>query len=255
MKTSGVALLRDAVTPFGVQRIGDAPISGRKKLLRRGLSQNDGGTKHRVGGGRRSDGLDLPSAHEALCTSRVTREGPGACDVHVIVKEMQDAMAFNERVVNSPKAERGSPHVWFFNAMVKATVKILAQKTQSGGVSFPDQGKGRGNKDDQNNYREFDVRRTESVVKSMQASRQLAQNPGNHPKSRIMEEAGSRQSTSSFCAAGGGHGSARRVPKEEDEHPGPDPRGGTVVHGVLDITSGLSSVSYVWFRHNMVQHM
>ena len=89
----------------------------------------------------------------------------------MIVKEMQDAgRSYNERVVNSPEAERGRPHVWFFNAMVKTIVKILAHK------------KGRSNEDNQKTCREFELNAWRK------ACRQLPTNakPGQPLKSRII---------------------------------------------------------------------
>ena len=46
---------------------------------------------------------------------------------------MQDAgRLFSELVTNHPDKERGSPHVWFFTAMLKATEDNLSQKPGNG---------------------------------------------------------------------------------------------------------------------------
>ena len=56
------------------------------------------------------------------------------------MKEMQDtSSSYNELVTNQPSVERGSPHIWFFHAMLKTTEKTLTNKIKDGGVSLADQ--------------------------------------------------------------------------------------------------------------------
>ena len=74
---------------------------------------------------------DLEAA--AYCTLFLPKEND-------MVKEVQDAGRFyNDMVENKPDAERGSPHIWFFVAMLKATKKIVTNKNENGGLSLPDQ--------------------------------------------------------------------------------------------------------------------
>ena len=62
--------------------------------------------------------------------------------VSVIVKEMQDAGRFYSKVVTEhPYSERGSPHIRFFAATVRATEDTLAQKAGTGELTQPDLGK------------------------------------------------------------------------------------------------------------------
>ena len=57
-----------------------------------------------------------------------------------IVKEMQDAgRAYNELVTYQPSVERGSPRIWFFNAMLKTFGKTLTNNIENGGLSLLDQ--------------------------------------------------------------------------------------------------------------------
>ena len=57
-----------------------------------------------------------------------------------IVTEIQNAgRYYSDMVENQPSAERGSPHIWFFNAMLKATERIL--KIKIGELNSPGQGK------------------------------------------------------------------------------------------------------------------
>ena len=70
-------------------------------------------------------------------------ESPTYCPLFLlkkndIVKEMQDAgISHNELQTNQPSPQRGSPRIWFFNAMVTID-KTLSNKIDIGGLSLRD---------------------------------------------------------------------------------------------------------------------
>ena len=80
---------------------------------------------------------------QRIYTSRHTGERPGVADVFhsgPTKRERKNAGRFYSDMVEiKPDMERGSTHIWFFNAMLKATERIL--KTKIGELSLPDQGK------------------------------------------------------------------------------------------------------------------
>ena len=87
-----------------------------------------------------------------------------------MVKEMQDAGRFcNDMVENKPDVERGSPHIWFFVAMLKATEKMCNKQEREWRTEPSRSGESGGNTDAQNKHRQCEGPRAEPWDKSMQA--------------------------------------------------------------------------------------
>ena len=79
----------------------------------------------------------------------------------------------------NPDMERGSTHIWFFNAMLKATEKSLMIKI--GELSLLDQGKAEALRTLRLDHRRREVLRVEHGDKSMQGTFQLSESLGRHP--------------------------------------------------------------------------
>ena len=154
-----------------------------------------------------------------------------------IVADVQGAgRSCNERVVNSTERKRGSPHIGFFMAVEETIERVLTHKTKNGELSHPNQGKAEAVKTvvrttvGNSNFLELNA--------WAEACRHLPTyaKPGCPLKSRIIfavegivaytwkkQEADGDQEEYSFCAVGGGYGTARRIPREDDEDPRPGP--------------------------------
>ena len=127
--------MRKVLLSSGGQQTGGVPRNGRRRLPRsRGTSLNEVPRKlQRAGEGEaKGDTADAkPGAHEALNTTRVAGEGPGG----------GGGRAYSVSVTNHPDKERGSPHIWFFVAVLKAFEETLAQTAGNGELIPPDLGK------------------------------------------------------------------------------------------------------------------
>ena len=106
----------------------------------------------RRSGGRRCDGLDNPGAPEALCTTRGTVERLGVTDVFALCSHQNRATSRKRRknagrccsdmVEIKPDMERGSPHIWLFNAMLKPHRGDLKEREWRIEPSGPGEGRG-----------------------------------------------------------------------------------------------------------------
>ena len=123
--------------------------------------------------------------------------------------------------------ERGSPHIWLFNAMLKSTERIL--QTESGELSLPDEEKVEALTTLRIDHRRGEVLRGEHVDKTMQASPNfrkawaVAQVAGHLCSGRIhflqMEEAPRRGGVPPLRAVGGDT-VGRGTKQEEDKDSG-----------------------------------
>ena len=138
--------MKDMVTSLGGQRSGERTSSGRRgaKLIRSKKTTARQRVKrapkwwrrNKRRYGRRSDGLDLPSAHEALRTTRVTREGTAHCFSGDAARSCWTCKTqeehTNDKVVNIQDEEKGSPYFWFFLAILSAIETTLRPKIDVG---------------------------------------------------------------------------------------------------------------------------
>ena len=93
--------------------------------------------------------------------------------------EIQNAgRYYSDMVETQPSAERGSPHIWFFNAMLKATERIL--KIKIGELNAPGQGKADALRTLRMITDERKVHELSTWIKSMQAS-QHSSGMGRYP--------------------------------------------------------------------------
>ena len=185
--------------------------------------------------GRPSDGLDHLNAHDALCTTRVSSEGPGVGDaLHSVPTKRQrdrDEHARDRRSIPRQGGKistrgRRSPHIWFFMAMLSA-IEMTLEATDRGTCStrrWKDGGSGA----DQENGRELDGARIELVGDSVQASPNqrkawpTSQVPDYFRRRNLrllqLEEARRSSGTAEFIhAVGRSHGNAGQSQREDNE--------------------------------------
>ena len=152
--------MKEMIAAHGGHQNERAQFSERWKPARsRGASQNDVPRKQQRAGEAEAKGnaedvdvMDLITpVHLQLSTQLGSRvrdlEAATYCTLSVpkesdIVTEMQNAgRFFSDMVTRHPNKERGSPHIWSFNAMLRATKKILTNRNKNGELRLPDQGK------------------------------------------------------------------------------------------------------------------
>ena len=183
-----------------------------------------GWRRRSCGGG--SGGLGASGAREAHYTTRVTDDGYGGFDVlHGAPPERgrdrtRDAKRRQAQKLlgrKTPELERGSPHICFFNAMLKATERTLLAKIRD--LSPSDR------QGTQGDYRRREVLRAEREDKILRTSPNVrqawtgTQNADHLRDGRVhhvqMEEAGSRPRVPVLRTAGRGLGHSRWIPKKE----------------------------------------
>ena len=157
LKTLTENAMKEMIAAHGGQQNGRAQFSERWKPARtRGASQNDvprkqqrAGEAEAKGDAKDVDVMDLITpVHLQLSAQLGSRvrdlEAATYCTLFLpnesdIVTEMQNAGRFySDMVTRHPDKERGSPHIWFFNAMLRATKKILTNRNKNGELSLPD---------------------------------------------------------------------------------------------------------------------